>query len=160
LAVIIFWWAFASLLDRLIVPYPWMVFINIKQIFADKMEIHQLYSLGRIMAGIAFSVLAGVPLGYLMGYYARIDKVLSPLVYFTYPVPKLALLPIVMLLFGLGELSKLTMIVLIVIFQIIITSRVAVKSIPAETFHSLGPWGPANFSTLARSSFLPLYQKF
>jgi NitT/TauT family transport system permease protein len=126
-----------------------MVFINIKQIFADMMEIHLLYSLGRIMAGIAFSVLAGVPLGYLMGYYARIDKVLSPLVYFTYPVHKLALLPIVMLLFGLGELSKLTMIVLIVIFQIIITSRDAVKSIPAETFRSLRSLGASKLQYIS-----------
>ncbi len=112
------------------------------------MSSHLVYSLGRIVAGIMLAVLLGVPLGYLMGYFQRIDKLLSPLVYFTYPVPKLALLPVVMLLFGLGELSKLIMIVLIVIFQVIITSRDAVKSIPAETFHSLQSLGASKLQKL------------
>jgi len=149
LVVVIVWWGFAGLLDRPIVPSPWVVFANIKVIFADKVQIHLLYSLGRVLVGIAFSILAGVPLGYLMGYYARVDKVLSPLVYFTYPIPKLALLPVVMLLFGLGEISKLLMIVIIVIFQIIITSRDAVKSIPAETFRSLRSLGASKLQYLS-----------
>ena len=84
------------------------------------------------MAGIAIAILLGLPLGFLMGYFEKVDKLLSPLVYFTYPVPKLALLPIVMLLFGLGETSKLIMIVIIIVFQIIITARDAVKDIPGD----------------------------
>lgn len=141
IVVIVLWWAVALILNLPIVPSPYKVFINIMEIFKSKIEIHVLYSLGRILAGIAVSVLVGVPLGYLMGYYNRIDKILSPLVYFTYPVPKLALLPVVMLLFGLGEISKLTMIVLIIVFQLIIASRDAVKGIPAETFRSLRSLG-------------------
>jgi len=69
------------------------------------------------------------------------------MIYFTYPIPKLALLPVVMLLFGLGELSKLMMIVLIIVFQVVITSRDAVKSIPAETFHSLQSLGASKRQT-------------
>lgn len=141
IVVIVLWWALAGILSIPIVPSPYRVFINIIEIFKSKMEIHLMYSLGRILAGIAISILVGVPLGYLMGYYNRIDKILSPLVYFTYPVPKLALLPVVMLLFGLGEISKLIMIVLIIVFQIIIASRDAVKGIPAETFRSLRSLG-------------------
>lgn len=132
---------------RPIVPSPYAVFLNIVEIFAAKMSIHVLYSLGRIIAGILVSVLIGVPLGFLMGYFSRIDRLLSPMVYFTYPIPKLALLPVVMLLFGLGELSKLMMIVLIIVFQVVITSRDAVKSIPAETFHSLQSLGASKRQT-------------
>jgi ABC-type nitrate/sulfonate/bicarbonate transport system permease component len=141
IVVIVLWGAMAWILNLPIVPSPYRVFINIIEIFKSKIEIHVMYSLGRILAGIAISILVGVPLGYLMGYYNRIDKILSPLVYFTYPVPKLALLPVVMLLFGLGEISKLIMIVLIIVFQIIIASRDAVKGIPAETFRSLRSLG-------------------
>lgn len=88
-------------------------------------------------------------MGFLMGYFERVDKVLSPLVYFTYPVPKIALLPVVMLLFGLGESSKLIMIVLIIIFQIIITARDAVKDIPQETFRSLQSLGASRWQTFS-----------
>jgi len=141
LFVIILWYAVSLILKLPIIPSPFAVFINIVEIFKSKIEIHLLYSLGRIMEGIVISILLGVPLGFLMGYFEKIDKLLSPLVYFTYPVPKIALLPIIMLLFGLGEASKLIMIVLIIIFQIIITSRDAVKAIPEETFRSLRSLG-------------------
>jgi len=141
LLVIIIWQALAWLLKIPIIPPPLAVLTNLIEIFADKMGLHLLYSLGRIIVGISIAILIGVPTGLLMGYFERIDKVLSPLVYFTYPIPKIALLPIIMLLFGLGEGSKLIMIVLIVIFQIIITSRDAVKAIPQDIFRSLQSLG-------------------
>jgi NitT/TauT family transport system permease protein len=139
--VVVVWYAVSMLFNIPIIPSPLAVFENILEIFKAKIEIHALFSLGRILGGIALSILIGVPLGFLMGYFEKIDRLLSPLVYFTYPVPKLALLPIIMLLFGLGEVSKLIMIVLIIVFQIIITSRDAVKSIPEETFRSLQSLG-------------------
>jgi NitT/TauT family transport system permease protein len=139
--VILVWQVLSWLLNIPIIPSPWAVLVNIIAIFADKMDIHLVYSLGRIVAGITVSIMLGVPLGLLMGYFPKIDKVLSPLVYFTYPIPKIALLPIVMLLFGLGETSKLIMIVLIIIFQIIVTSRDAVRAIPGEIFRSLQSLG-------------------
>ncbi len=147
LVVIILWYAVSWVLKIPIIPSPFAVFIHIIEIFESKMEIHLLYSLGRILGGIAISIIIGVPLGYLMGYFDKIDKVLSPLVYFTYPIPKIALLPIIMLLFGLGETSKLMMIVLIIIFQIIITSRDAVKGIPQEIFRSLQSLGASKLQT-------------
>ena len=148
LVVIVLWEFFAFIIDQPIVPYFHTVFINMIKIFKPQIEIHLLYSLGRITIGIAVSILIGVPLGYLMGYYPKVDKVLSPLVYFTYPVPKLALLPIVMLLFGLGEISKLIMIIMIIVFQIIITARDAVKDIPEETFRSLRALGASRTQKL------------
>lgn len=141
IAVIILWYLLSLALKVPIIPSPVAVFTNILEIFKTKMEIHVFYSLGRILGGIAVSVLIGVPLGFLMGYFEKVDKILSPLVYFTYPIPKIALLPIIMLIFGLGEGSKLIMIVLIVIFQIIITSRDAVKGIPQEIYRSLQSLG-------------------
>jgi NitT/TauT family transport system permease protein len=156
--VIIVWQAVAMLLKMPIIPTPVAVFADILQIFQSRMEIHLLYSLGRIIAGIAISILLGVSLGLLMGYFAKADKIFSPLVYFTYPVPKIALLPIVMLLFGLGEASKLIMIVLIIVFQIIITARDAVKNIPPEIFRSLQSLGAGRrqiFSEIIIPASLP-----
>ena len=147
IVVIVLWWAVAGILTLPIVPSPYKVFLTIMVIFKSKMEIHVMYSLGRILAGIIISILVGVPLGFLMGYFNRVDKIMSPLIYFTYPVPKLALLPVVMLLFGLGEVSKLLMIILIIVFQIIISSRDAVKSIPEETFRSLQSLGASKLQT-------------
>lgn len=156
--VIMLWQILTWMLNRPIVPSPWAVFVNIMGIFSQQMQIHLFYSLGRILAGIFISIILGVSLGYLMGYFAKLDKVLSPLVYFTYPVPKMALLPVVMLLFGLGEASKLIMIVLIIVFQIIITARDAVKNIPQEIFRSLQSLGASRrqvFSEIIIPASLP-----
>lgn len=142
LVILLILWYIVSLLIKLpIIPNPISVFINLFQVFQDKISIHLIYSFIRIIEGIGISLLIGVPLGFLMGYFPKWDKLLSPLLYFSYPIPKIALLPIIMVLFGLGEASKLIMIVLIIIFQIIITSRDAVKDIPKETFHSLQSLG-------------------
>jgi len=148
LVVLLTWWLVAWLAGLPIIPSPIAVFYNIIDIFKSRMEVHVWYSLARISAGIVISLLVGVPLGFLMGYFERVDRLLSPLVYFTYPVPKLALLPVVMLIFGLGESSKLIMIVLIVIFQIIISARDAVKGIPPEIYRSLQSLGATRFQML------------
>lgn len=145
IAINVFWYIAYLIMKIPIVPSPRLVYINIFNIFKDKISVHVFYSLIRIFAGIFFSIIIGVPLGFLMGYYKKVDKILSPLVYFTYPIPKMALLPIIMLLFGLGETSKIIMIVLIVIFQIIISSRDAVKSIPKEAYYSLNSLGAGKF---------------
>jgi NitT/TauT family transport system permease protein len=140
-----------------------LIYMKILQSFKESIAIHALYSIGRVFIGVFVSLFLGVLLGYLMGYFKRIDKLLSPLVYFTYPVPKMALLPIVMLLFGLGEISKIIMLTLIIIFQIIIAARDAVKAIPKEAYHSLYSLGagrlqifmeivaPASFSEIITS---------
>lgn len=145
LAVTIMWYVFYLILKLPIVPSPFKIYVNIINIFKEKIAIHIIYSLARIFAGVLVSILIGLPLGYLMGYYKNIDKFLSPLVYFTYPVPKMALLPIIMLLFGLGENSKIIMIVLIIIFQIVIAARDAVKAIPKEVYYSLYSLGTSKY---------------
>lgn len=153
IVITILWYIAFLILKLPIVPSPIIVYINIFSIFRAKISIHVLYSLGRIFSGIIVSALIGLPLGFLMGYYKRVDKLLSPLVYFTYPVPKMALLPIVMLLFGLGESSKIIMIFLIVVFQIIITARDAVREIPKEAYYSLNSLGANRLQTFGEIIF-------
>jgi NitT/TauT family transport system permease protein len=99
----------------------------------------------RILFGIISALMLGYPLGLLMGFYKKIDKFLSPIIYLTYPIPKIALLPIIMLLFGLGNLPKIIMIVLIIIFQIILAARDGVKEIDDEVYHTLFSLGAKNW---------------
>ncbi|WP_207669304.1 ABC transporter permease [Fonticella tunisiensis] len=141
MSVLLIWFVISIVLDLPIIPSPLKVFKTLLIIFPSKISIHCLYSLWRILAGLALSIVAGIPIGLAMGYFDGLDKIISPFIYFIYPVPKIALMPIIMLLFGLGEMSKIIMITLIVIFQIIVAARDAVKDIPKETYysyHSLG----------------------
>ena len=131
-------WQIVSLIVHLpIIPPPYLAIERLVDIFSDTIAVHALYSLWRIVAGVLLAVAVGVPLGILMGYAKKADTLLAPVVYLTYPVPKIALLPILMLLFGIGELPKILMIFLIVIFQVLVALRDGIGAIPKEMFYPL-----------------------
>lgn len=93
-----------------------------------------------------------------MAYSKTWNKILNPLVYFTYPIPKTALLPIVMLLYGLGDKSKIIIIVLILVFQIIVAVRDAALNIPYETYNPIRSLGASKlqiFSHITLPAILP-----
>ncbi len=150
----VLWQAVASWVKLPIIPPPGLVMVNLFNIFLPQIAIHGFYSLWRILAGVCLGVLIGIPLGLCMGYFPRWDKLFSPLVYLTYPIPKIALLPVVMLIFGLDELSKVLMIFLIIVFQVIVAVRDGVKSIPKETYYPLYSLG-AGYLDIFREILIP-----
>ena len=148
------WQLCAAWIALPIIPYPAAVLENLISIFMGKIFIHSFYSMWRILAGVFMAIILGIPLGLCMGYFARWDRYLSPIVYLTYPVPKIALLPVFMLLFGLGEPAKVLMIFLIIVFQVVIAVRDGVKSIPKETYYPLYSLG-AGFIDILRNVLIP-----
>lgn len=148
------WYIIAELVSLPIIPSPEKVLSNLFAVFFAKIAVHGLYSLWRIIAGVCLSILIGIPVGLCMGYFTRLDHALAPLVYLTYPIPKIALLPIIMLLFGLGEESKIFMIFLIIVFQVVVAVRDGVNSIPKETYYPLFSLG-ANFLEVFREILFP-----
>ncbi|GKU26544.1 ABC transporter permease [Clostridium folliculivorans] len=137
----ILWYLLASIIHMRVLPKPTDVYLNIGNIFSEKLYIHVLVSLYRVGYGLSVSLFIGIVIGLLMAYSKVWNKILNPLVYFTYPIPKTALLPVVMLLFGLGDLSKIFIIVLILVFQIIVAVRDSVLNIPSETYNPLRSLG-------------------
>ncbi len=135
--LLVVWSAVAAVMQLPIVPQPWRVFERLASIMVSAISIHALYSIWRIAAGLVLAVIVGYPLGLLMGYFPRADRLLAPIVYLTYPIPKIALLPILMLLAGVGELSKIIMIFLIIVFQVVIAVRDGIGGLPQETYYPL-----------------------
>ena len=148
------WWAIALLLALPIVPTPDKVLVRLAHVFSRDIFAHAAWSLWRIAAGLGLAVCVGYPLGVLMGYFRRADRYLSPVVYLTYPVPKIALLPILMLLAGVGELSKILMIFLIIVFQVIVAVRDAIRTLPEERYAPLYSLG-ASLAQVFRFVILP-----
>lgn len=138
--VIIFWYITAFFVNKPIIPYPHNV---IKAIFSsgNNLYIHLFYSIKRMLSGIIISSVIGIPLGIFTGYSRKADEIFSPVVYLTYPLPKIAFLPVIMLFFGLGDFSKVFMIVLIIIFQLIVSVRDSVKNIDSGDYDVLRSLG-------------------
>lgn len=141
LIVNVLWYILAVIVDMRVLPTPIAVYMNMGNLYDNRFPLHVLVSLYRIVWGLGISLVLGVSIGLIMAYSKTWNKVLNPLVYFTYPIPKTALLPVAMLLLGLGDASKISIIVLIVVFQVIVAVRDAVLNIPSETYNPIKSLG-------------------
>ncbi|WP_246168291.1 ABC transporter permease [Paenibacillus antarcticus] len=133
----VIWYIAYVLINHSILPSPLAVYSSMGHLEGKKVWLDVCYSLFRIFAGVLLALTIGMSIGLLMGRSRIWNKLLDPVVYLTYPIPKIALLPVVMLFFGLGETSKILMIMLIVLFQVIISVRDGVKAIPDSTYDVL-----------------------
>ncbi|WP_208560765.1 ABC transporter permease [Marinilactibacillus kalidii] len=92
--------------------------------------LHTSASTLRILAALFFSIIVGVPTGILLSTYPQLDRIISPLLYFLYPLPKVALLPVLMLFWGLGDFSKILLLFSIIVLQMIVLVRDGANRIP------------------------------
>lgn len=148
IVVILFWYFLHLFIKTNIIPAPYKTIKNFFEIFLSTLSIHLLVSLGRLLIAIGFSLLLGTSLGIILGLNENIDKFIKPIIYTIYPIPKVAFLPVFMVLFGLGNLSKIILIIFIIIFQVIVTVRGAVVSLSKELFYSVRSLGMNKFEIL------------
>lgn len=90
---------------------------------------HTSISLVRAGGGFLFSVLYAVPLGLAIGWYARLGDFLNPLVEILRNTAPLALLPVFILLLGIGEVSKISMVVYACSWPLLLNTISAVKQV-------------------------------
>lgn len=104
---------------------------------------HFLASFLRVILALILAAGGTIPLGLIIGYEKRLDFILSPLFYLTYPIPKIVFLPVILLWLGLGEASKIFLLTLLVSYQILITVRDRAKSIPQDFLYAAYSLGAA-----------------
>jgi ABC-type nitrate/sulfonate/bicarbonate transport system permease component len=103
---------------------------------------HMLYSLYRVVLGYAVASLLAIPLGLLMGWSAKLLKMIRPLIEVVRPIPPLAWIPIAILWFGIGIKSAAFIIFLGAFFPILLNTISGVLSIhpilieAARTLHA------------------------
>lgn len=111
-------------------------------------------SLVRVVAAMVLGTLTAVPLGLALGRSARADALFAPMVFLTYPIPKVVFLPVLLVLLGLGNSPKIALIALIVFFQILVTARDAAKAVPQASVLSVRSLG-ATHGQIARHVVVP-----
>ena len=94
---------------------------------------HMAFSLTNFSVGFATATIAGVAFGIPMGWYKRISETLDPLLSGIYATPLIALLPLIIMLFGLGAVSKIIMTFLAAVFPVLINTMTGI----ANTDHHL-----------------------
>lgn len=144
--VLLFSWYLLALILRLpILPGPVAAFQVFLSEIGNDLGGHFLVSTYRVLVAIVISFIIGVPLGLLLGQEEKLDRFFSPFVYLIYPIPKVVFLPLVMVLFGLGDLSKIFLIILVVSFQVFITTRDAAKAVNKAAVYSIQSLGASRW---------------
>jgi NitT/TauT family transport system permease protein len=90
---------------------------------------HVLASLTRILLGFIMACIVGVAVGILIGFFSIPEAVGNPLIAATFPIPKIAILPLLILWLGIGEPSKVAVIALGVFFPMVINVYTGVKNV-------------------------------
>ena len=115
---------------------------------------HLLASLWRVVASTVLAVALAAPAGLVLGQSKRLNQFFSPLIYLLYPIPKVVLVPIVLLFFGIGDFPKIVLIFLILFFQILVLVRDQAAAIRPELIQSVQSLG-AGRRALFRFVYLP-----
>lgn len=97
---------------------------------------HLGYSLFRVIAGFFFGALIGIPLGYAMGLSDWFRGWFEPIVEFMRPVPPLALIPLVIIWFGIGEVGKIILLFLASLWIMAISARAGVSGVNISKVHA------------------------
>ena len=130
--VLLLWFmiTFLGLVGPLILPSPYATFAELLRLFLTGEILPDIFmTLWRLFLGMSVAMLIGVPAGLLMGYFDRIYYSLEFLVDFARSLPAPALIPLFMLLFGVGDLAKVAIVVFSVAFLIQINTMYGVKNV-------------------------------
>ena len=117
-----------------------------------------LISLQRIVLGFLLGGVPAIVIGIAMGIWRPVSALVDPLIVATYPIPKSSLLPLILLIFGLGEMSKVMMVAIGVFYPMAINATAGVLQIN-QIYLDVGksfkasPWD--TFRTIALPGALP-----
>jgi ABC-type nitrate/sulfonate/bicarbonate transport system permease component len=154
LGLLLAWQALAMLIDRSVLPAPWQVLRAFVLALPKDLGRHLLVSAWRVVASILVAVVAAVPAGLGLGLSPTVNRLASPLIYLLYPIPKIVFLPVILLLLGIGNLSKVFIIALILFFQVLVVVRDEAANIRPELVASVRSLG-AGRRAIFRFVYLP-----
>jgi NitT/TauT family transport system permease protein len=130
--LLVLWEIFArlELIDIRLFSSPVMIFKTMMpMLYSGELLYHTFISAQRIVLGFLAGAVPGVILGLSMGLFAPVRASLMPMVSATFPIPKLAIMPLILIIFGLGEASKIFTIGIGVFYLVLINTMAGVLNI-------------------------------
>ncbi len=140
--LLVAWFLLSVIVDRSILPGPILVFQTFfQELIKGEIIVHFIYSLMRVFAGTVLAVLLATPIGLISGQFPSINRVVSPIIYILYPIPKVVFIPIIFLFTGIGEVSKILIILIILFFQVLVLVKDQASDIKRELILSVRSLG-------------------
>ena len=101
---------------------------------AAELLLHAGATFLRTAVSVILALAAALPAGILLGRRPGADRLFRPLVYLLYTVPKIALFPLAILLFGLNDAARIAVVSLVLFFQFLLAVRDGVRELPRPWF--------------------------
>jgi NitT/TauT family transport system permease protein len=108
LAILLAWYALAysGLVNPALLPRPDQVFAKFRELLHDRLPLDVWMSTQRVFLGVALGIFLAVPVGFVLGWYRGVRTFVDPVINFFRALPPIALIPLVIVYFGIGELAK------------------------------------------------------
>lgn len=132
LTLLLIWEALARLnvIDVRLLSSPTLIIQSfVPLLLSGELIYNTAVSVQRVLWGFLVGAVPGVLLGISMGLSPLVRSAIEPMIAATYPIPKLALMPLILLIFGLGETSKIFTIAIGVFYLVVINTMAGVLSI-------------------------------
>ncbi len=132
-AVALLLWELCSklgVIDRSFFPPPSVVLAKVWELLnAGEMIPNLLVSLQRFLFGFLLGAVPGVVLGLLMGWMRLVRLIVDPIITIVYPIPRIAILPLFLVIFGLGSPPIIAITALICFFPAVVTTYAGVRGL-------------------------------
>ncbi len=120
----------AGWLDRRFIAAPSLIVVKLWEMLASGELLRHLgASMWRIAAGFVIGVVPAILLGLWMGLSRPVRAIVDPLIGAIYPIPKIAILPLLMVLLGIGEASKVAVVAISAFFPVIVNTYAGVTTV-------------------------------
>lgn len=121
--------SYFSLWNSYIIPYPEKVFFTaVKLLKSGELFKHMFTSISRIFFGFSITVILAVPSAVIFGMFPQIYNYFKSILEFMRHTPPLALIPMIILWFGIGEFSKITIIILASFFPVFLNTLKGIEN--------------------------------
>jgi len=150
-ALLLVWELAARVLDVSGLPPAGQTLRELPALLSDpEVLVNILHSMRRMITGFVLAVAVAVPIGLLMGRSRAVAAFFNPLLMMIYPVPKAALMPIIMLWLGIGDASKTLVIFLGVSLPVIYHSYQGARAVEEKMVWSAAAMGMPSLTRLRR----------
>lgn len=136
IVLVVIWELAAISISNAVFPGPVPAILALFDSRQGELPFHFLISSYRVISSLLAALFFAVPLGLILGRNLMLDRLISPMVYVIYPIPKIVFFPLIMILLGIGDVSKIFIITLIVFFQVLVTTRDAVREVSPDSIYS------------------------
>ena len=133
-SLFLLWYAASAwLVNSVLFPTPWKVILKAIELAEDGTLWEQVsVSLARIFTGFVGGSLIGIPLGLAIGSFPIVRRLLEPYTEFLRFIPATALITVAVIWFGIGEASKIFLIIYTTVFIVIINTAAGVSAVASN----------------------------